>query len=380
MQKKRIVLLGATGSIGKSTIEVVKKHSDKFQIVLASAHNNYKNLLKLADELKISKLAITNKKLAQKISSDRKIFYGEKNLLKALKNLDYDILLNAVSGSAGLKYTVAGLQSKHDIALANKESLVMAGKIIMKLASKNSCKLIPVDSEHSAIMQCLIGNSISSQVRKIVLTASGGPFQNWDLANFDKITLADTLKHPTWKMGSKITIDSATMANKGLEVIEAYHLFDLKFEQIEVVIHQQSIIHSMVEFIDGSILSQMSYPDMKIPIQFALSYPDRIATTGKFTDISKLPNLTFRKVNYKKFPLLKLAYQVGKTGGIMPTIFNSANEAAVSLFMKKRIKFTDIGKIVERSLARENVTNPDLETIFAVDQKVKKEILSAYSN
>lgn len=380
MQKKRIVLLGATGSIGKSTIEVVKKHSDKFQIVLASAHNNYKNLLKLADELKISKLAITNKKLAQKISSDRKIFYGEKNLLKALKNLDYDILLNAVSGSAGLKYTVAGLQSKHDIALANKESLVMAGKIIMKLASKNSCKLIPVDSEHSAIMQCLIGNSISSQVRKIVLTASGGPFQNWDLANFDKITLADTLKHPTWKMGSKITIDSATMANKGLEVIEAHHLFDLKFEQIEVVIHQQSIIHSMVEFIDGSILSQMSYPDMKIPIQFALSYPDRIATTGKFTDISKLPNLTFRKVNYKKFPLLKLAYQVGKTGGIMPTIFNSANEAAVSLFMKKRIKFTDIGKIVERSLARENVTNPDLETIFAVDQKVKKEILSAYSN
>ena len=380
MQKKRIVLLGATGSIGKSTIEVVKKHSDKFQIVLASAHNNYKNLLKLADELKISKLAITNKKLAQKISSDRKIFYGEKNLLKALKNLDYDILLNAVSGSAGLKYTVAGLQSKHDIALANKESLVMAGKIIMKLASKNSCKLIPVDSEHSAIMQCLIGNSISSQVRKIVLTASGGPFQNWDLADFDKITLADTLKHPTWKMGSKITIDSATMANKGLEVIEAHHLFDLKFEQIEVVIHQQSIIHSMVEFIDGSILSQMSYPDMKIPIQFALSYPDRIATTGKFTDISKLPNLTFRKVNYKKFPLLKLAYQVGKTGGIMPTIFNSANEAAVSLFMKKRIKFTDIGKIVERSLARENVTNPDLETIFAVDQKVKKEILSAYSN
>ncbi|MBC8313346.1 MAG: 1-deoxy-D-xylulose-5-phosphate reductoisomerase [Candidatus Cloacimonetes bacterium] len=380
MQKKRIVLLGATGSIGKSTIEVVKKHSDKFQIVLASAHNNYKNLLKLADELKISKLAITNKKLAQKISSDRKIFYGEKNLLKALKNLDYDILLNAVSGSAGLKYTVAGLQSKHDIALANKESLVMAGKIIMKLASKNSCKLIPVDSEHSAIMQCLIGNSISSQVRKIVLTASGGPFQNWDLANFDKITLADTLKHPTWKMGSKITIDSATMANKGLEVIEAHHLFDLKFEQIEVVIHQQSIIHSMVEFIDGSILSQMSYPDMKIPIQFALSYPDRIATTGKFTDISKLPNLTFRKVNYKKFPLLKLAYQVGKTGGIMPTIFNSANEAAVSLFMKKRIKFTDIGKIVEKSLARENVTNPDLETIFAVDQKVKKEILSAYSN
>ena len=380
MQKKRIVLLGATGSIGKSTIEVVKKHSDKFQIVLASAHNNYKNLLKLADELKISKLAITNKKLAQKISSDRKIFYGEKNLLKALKNLDYDILLNAVSGSAGLKYTVAGLQSKHDIALANKESLVMAGKIIMKLASKNSCKLIPVDSEHSAIMQCLIGNSISSQVRKIVLTASGGPFQNWDLADFDKITLADTLKHPTWKMGSKITIDSATMANKGLEVIEAHHLFDLKFEQIEVVIHQQSIIHSMVEFIDGSILSQMSYPDMKIPIQFALSYPDRIATTGKFTDISKLPNLTFRKVNYKKFPLLKLAYQVGKTGGIMPTIFNSANEAAVSLFMKKRIKFTDIGKIVEKSLARENVTNPDLETIFAVDQKVKKEILSAYSN
>ncbi len=377
MEKKKIALLGATGSIGRSTIEVVKRHSDRFQIVLATAHNDYKNLLKYAEQLKIPNLVITNESVKSKINTDKRIYFGENELLEILNRLDYDILLNAVVGSAGLKYTVAGLQSGHDIALANKESLVMAGDIIMKIVQENNCNLIPVDSEHSAIMQCLIGNSLSSQVRKIILTASGGPFSNWELKNFNKITIKDTLQHPTWKMGNKITVDSATMANKGLEVIEAHHLFGLKYAQIDIVIHPQSIIHSMVEFIDGSILAQLSYPDMKIPIQFALSYPERIPESAKFTDIATLPNLTFQKVDYQKFPLLKIAYWVGKTGGIMPTVFNAANEAAVSLFLNEKIKFIDIHKIVDNYISKsENILNPDLKTILAIDKKVKKEIFS----
>ncbi len=377
MSRKKIALLGATGSIGRSTIEVVKRHSDRFQIVLATAHNDYKNLLKYAEQLKIPNLIITNEGVKSKINTDKRIYFGENELLEILNRLDYDILLNAVVGSAGLKYTVAGLQSGHDIALANKESLVMAGDIIMKIVQENNCNLIPVDSEHSAIMQCLLGNSLSSQVRKIILTASGGPFNNWELKNFNKITIKDTLQHPTWKMGNKITVDSATMANKGLEVIEAHHLFGLKYAQIEVVIHPQSIIHSLVEFIDGSILAQLSYPDMKIPIQFAFSYPERISTAAKFTDIATLPNLTFQEVNYQKFPLIKIAYWVGKTGGIMPTVFNAANEAAVSLFLNEKIKFIDIYKIVDNYISKsENILNPDLKTILAIDKEVKKEIFS----
>lgn len=381
MERKKIALLGATGSIGKSTIEVVNKHSDKFHIVLATAHNNYKSLLKYSTQLKIPNLAITNKNLKSKINTDKKIYFGENELLKILDSLNYDILLNAIAGSAGLKYTIAGLQSEHTIALANKESLVMAGDIIMKIVQENNCNLIPVDSEHSAIMQCLLGNSLSSQVRKIILTASGGPFNNWELENFNKITIKDTLQHPTWKMGNKITVDSATMANKGLEIIEAHHLFGLNYAQIEVVIHPQSIIHSLVEFIDGSILAQLSYPDMKIPIQFALSYPERISESAKFTDIATLPNLTFQEVNYQKFPLIKIAYWVGETGGIMPTVFNAANEAAVSLFLNEKIKFIDIYKIVDNYISKsENILNPDLKTILAIDKKVKKEIVNKFAN
>ncbi|MEA3475325.1 MAG: 1-deoxy-D-xylulose-5-phosphate reductoisomerase [Candidatus Cloacimonadota bacterium] len=381
MSRKKIALLGATGSIGRSTIEVVKRHSDRFQIVLATAHNDYKNLLTYAEQLKIPNLIITNEGVKSKINTDKRIYFGENELLKTLDSLNYDILLNAIAGSAGLKYTIAGLQCKHTIALANKESLVMAGDIIMKIVQENNCNLIPVDSEHSAIMQCLLGNSLSSRVRKIILTASGGPFNNWELKNFDKITIKDTLQHPTWKMGNKITVDSATMANKGLEVIEAHHLFGLKYRQIDIVIHPQSIIHSMVEFIDGSILAQLSYPDMKIPIQFALSYPERISESAKFTDIATLPNLTFQKVDYQKFPLIKIAYWVGETGGIMPTVFNAANEAAVSLFLNEKIKFIDIYKIVDNCISKsENISNPDLKTILAIDKKVKKEIFSKSVN
>ncbi|MEA2104413.1 MAG: 1-deoxy-D-xylulose-5-phosphate reductoisomerase [Candidatus Cloacimonadota bacterium] len=376
--RKKIVILGITGSIGKSALDVIRKHSDKYKIVLASSHNRYEDLLKISDEFNIPKIAVTNAIYQRKINTDKQIYFGEDELLLVLDNLDYDILLNAVVGSAGLKYTLSGVRSEKIIALANKESLVMSGDIIDKLISQNNAKLIPVDSEHSAIMQCLLGVKDSAEIRKIILTASGGPFRNRPFEDFESITLADTLNHPTWNMGNKITVDSATMANKGLEVIEAHHLFKLPFEQIETIIHPQSIIHSFVEFVDGSILSQLSFPDMKIPIQLALSYPERIPATAKFTDISLLPDLTFEKMDYQKFPLLEIAYEVGKAGGIMPTVFNAANEAAVSLFLNGKIHFTEIMKIIETSLDISNILDPDIETILSINEEIKLKIFSQF--
>lgn len=378
--RKKIVLLGATGSIGSSTIEVVKQHKDKFQIVLATAHKNFGKLKRLTDGLDISFLGVTNNSVtsSERNSSGRRVFWGESEVLDLLQRLDYDILLNAVVGSAGLKYTVKALETGHSVALANKESLVMGGEIVMQIAKEKKCQIIPVDSEHSAIFQCLYGNIPHPYVRKLILTASGGPFRTWDIKDFDKITPSHALSHPTWNMGKKISIDSATMANKGLEVIEAHHLFNVSYQNIEIVVHPQSIIHSMVEFIDGTILAQLSYPDMKLPIQYALSYPDRLSATAKFTDIPSLPDLTFEKIDYEKFPLLKLAYNVGESGGILPTIFNAANEAAVSLFLSGKIKFNDIFKIIKSSIERENITNPDLDTIVKVDREIKEKIFARY--
>lgn len=378
--RKKIVLLGATGSIGRSAIEVVKHHKDKFQIVLATAHKNFGKLKHLTDGLDTSFLGLTNNSVTspERNSSGRRVFWGESEVLDLLQRLDYDILLNAVVGSAGLKYTVKALETGHSVALANKESLVMGGEIVMQIAKEKKCQIIPVDSEHSAIFQCLYGNIPHSDVRKFILTASGGPFRTWDIKDFGKITPGHALSHPTWNMGEKISIDSATMANKGLEVIEAHHLFDVSYQNIEIVVHPQSIIHSMVEFIDGTILAQLSYPDMKLPIQYALSYPDRLPATAKFTDITSLPDLTFEKIDYEKFPLLKLAYNVGESGGILPTIFNAANEAAVSLFLSGKIKFNDIYKIIKSSIERENITNPDLDTIVKVDREMKEKIFARY--
>ena len=375
---KKIALLGATGSIGKSTIEVVKKHPDEFKIVLASAHNRIDELLNYAQEIPIDHLVITGENGVDRTGHVENIYKGEDTLLSLLEDLDYDIMLNAVVGSAGLKYTVAGLQTGHNIALANKESLVMAGDIITELAAENHCKIIPVDSEHSAIMQCLEGAQDKSQIRRILLTASGGPFSNLKIEAFKNITLKDALQHPTWAMGDKITIDSATMTNKGLEVIEAHYLFAVSYEDIEVLIHPQSVIHSMVEYIDGSIISQLSFPDMKIPIQYALSYPDRLDATAKYTDIAKIHELTFYKPNFEKFPLLRMAFEVGKNSGIMPTIFNAANEAAVALFLQEKISFIDIPKIIEKEISVSNIHEPDLETIIEKDKEIKEKIYKNY--
>ncbi|MDP8227722.1 MAG: 1-deoxy-D-xylulose-5-phosphate reductoisomerase [Candidatus Celaenobacter polaris] len=375
---KKIALLGATGSIGQSTIEVVKRHPDEFKIVLASAHNRIDELLNCANEVPINHFVITGENGADRTGQAHNIHHGEDTLLTLLKEIDYDIMLNAVVGSAGLKYTVAGLKTAHNIALANKESLVMAGDIITDLARENQCKIIPVDSEHSAIMQCLEGAQDKSQVRRILLTASGGPFSNLKIEAFKNITLKDALQHPTWAMGDKITIDSATMANKGLEVIEAHYLFDISFDEIDVLIHPQSVIHSMVEYIDGSIISQLSFPDMKIPIQYALSYPDRLDATAQYIDLAKIHELTFYKPNFEKFPLLRMAFEVGKNGGIMPTIFNATNEAAVTLFLQEKISFIEIPKIVEKELSIPNIHEPDLETIIGKDKEIKEKIYSSY--
>jgi len=375
---KKIALLGATGSIGKSTIEVVKRHPDEFKIVLASAHNRIDELLNYGDEIPIDHFVITGENSVGISEHSKNIHKGEDTLLSLLEEIDYDIMLNAVVGSAGLKYTVAGLKTGHTIALANKESLVMAGDIITELAKQNNCKIIPVDSEHSAIMQCLEGTQKKSHVRRIILTASGGPFSNLKIEAFKNITLTDALQHPTWAMGDKITIDSASMANKGLEVIEAHHLFDVSYEEIDVLIHPQSVIHSMVEYIDGSIISQLSFPDMKLPIQYALSYPDRLEATTQHTDLAEIHELTFYKPNFEKFPLIGMAFEVGKNGGIMPTIFNAANEAAVTLFLQEKIHFIDIPKIVERELTAQNILDPDLESIIEKDKEIKEKIYKNY--
>jgi len=373
---KKIALLGATGSIGQSTLEVVRNHPDIFKIVIVSFHSQYELLQKITKGIPIEHIVMTSN---ENTIADASVHHGDDALLDLVKNIEYDILLNAVVGSAGLKYTVAGLESGHDVALANKESMVMAGEIVTEIAKKNSCRIIPVDSEHSAIMQCMDGAKDRSQVRKIILTASGGPFHNVKKEAFKNITLRDALQHPTWAMGDKITIDSATMANKGLEVIEAHYLFDMPYDDIDVIIHPQSIIHSMVEFIDASIIAQLSFPDMKIPIQYSLSYPDRIPATAAHTDLSQIHELTFYKPTFEKFPLLELAFEVGKAKGIMPTIFNAANEAAVTLFLQEIITFVEIPEIINNELSCNNISNPDLDTIISTDTKIKKKIFDEYN-
>jgi len=377
--KKKIVLLGATGSIGTSTLSVINEHKDKYELVLVSAHGRLNRLMDIVDEFHIPYAALTDDRITTKsINSSATIINGNKELLSLLTEIDYDILLNAIVGSAGLAYTLAGLEAEKTVALANKESLVMCGEIINNILKKKKANLIPVDSEHSAVMQCLMGTVSNNEIKRIILTASGGAFRNWEKEDFHKITLEDTLDHPTWDMGNKITVDSATMANKGLEVIEAHYLFNMPYEKIDTVIHPQSIIHSFVEFVDGSILSQLSYPDMKIPIQLALSYPKRIKATADFTSINSLPDLTFESMDHKKYPLLELAYRVGKLGGIMPTVFNAANEAAVNLFLKEKISFMDITKIVEKFLNRKNISQPKLNEIIAIDKEIKNKIYSEF--
>ncbi len=373
---KKIAILGSTGSIGRNAIEVILNFPDKFKVTYLAVNKNIDLLFEQVKILKPRGVAIFDRKKAEEfaklVNGTIEVLAGEEGLIEIVSRDDVDIVLNSLVGFSGLKPTVKAIESKKRIALANKETLVVAGEIITKLLSENNVELIPVDSEHNAIFQCLVGENVSS-INKIILTASGGPFLNKDKSELENVTIEEALKHPNWKMGKKITIDSATLMNKGLEVIEAHWLFDLPVEKIKVVIHPQSIIHSMVEFVDGSIKAQLGVPDMKIPIQYALTYPDRTPANYGQVDFVKLGKITFLEPDFEKFECLKIAYEVAKLGGTYPTVLNAANEIAVELFLNRKIKFTQIPEIIKRAIdAHKPKFNPDLEDIFEVDSETRK--------
>ncbi|MFO7895930.1 MAG: 1-deoxy-D-xylulose-5-phosphate reductoisomerase [Candidatus Cloacimonadales bacterium] len=383
-RKKKIAILGATGSIGNSTLQVIRQHADLFEIVYAVAHSSYRQLVKIAAEFQIPRLNLCNDQLRkEQISSPacvEQISFGSDQMLQDLEEIECDIILNAISGSAGLSASILSIRRGIDLALANKESLVMAGHIINEELKISPSKLLPVDSEHSAIFQA-IGETSFSQVSKIILTASGGPFLNLPLDQFDKITLAQTLKHPTWKMGRKITVDSATMMNKGLEVIEAKWLFLKDFPDISAVIHPQSIVHSFIQYLDGSLLAQMSFPSMQLPILYALTHPHHIRSEILQTNILDLPDLSFQKLDKNRYPLYYLARQVGKTGGLLPTIMNSANEAAIDLFLAEKISFNQIHQLIEQYLQHsENLRRPTLNDIILANNLTFKKVKKDYKN
>lgn len=382
MVSKSIALLGATGSIGASTLRVVQEQREHFSICLMTAHRDWQKLLALASEFDCHTLCltgITESSLQAQIrreAGDRKVYFGEQELLRLLRSEVYDLALNAITGSAGLKSSFAILESNRTLALANKESLVMAGHLLAPLAKRKGLPILPVDSEHSAIFQA-IGSHPTTQIRKLHITASGGSFRDLPLEDFAGITVEQALKHPNWDMGAKVTLDSATMFNKALEVMEAHWLFDLPYKQIEAVIHPQSIIHSLVEFIDGSLLAQMSSPDMSLPILYALSYPERMPSSLVATDLLSMGALSFREIEPERFPLYYLGREVALEGGILPTVLNAANEAALQLFLERKISFPQIHDLVRKTVeSYANVPEPNLEEIVDCNARVFRSVLS----
>lgn len=373
---KNILLLGSTGSIGVSTLDVLREFKDKFNVFALTANSNINLLYKQIKEFRPKFVVVKEKNKAielKNLLNDQCIVLdSEAGLIEVTQNGDYDILVSALVGFAGLAPTLESIKRGKRIALANKETLVAAGKMVINLANKYNAEILPVDSEHSAIFQCLVGES-SNNIEKLIVTASGGPFLNKTIESLQEVTIEEALNHPNWEMGSKITIDSATMMNKGLEVIEAHWLFNLPRTKIDVVIHPQSIVHSMVEFIDGSIKAQLSLPDMKLPIQYALSYPDRWDSQFTNTHFPSLKELTFFEPDLIKFKCLKLAYEVMEQGGTAPCILNAANEIAVEKFLNKEIKFTEIPDLITYSLngVKDNSTI-DYETILECDRQTRE--------
>lgn len=380
---KKIALLGATGSIGTSFFEVYAEQKDRLQLSFIAAHSNFHKLCSLAVKHGVETVVLTGitdspqQKQIKQEYPQLKLYFGEDELIRLLENEDYEIALNAIGGSSGIEATFAILKRGKPLALANKESLVMGGHLVQKL--KQPGQIIPVDSEHSAIFQAL-GQHPLSEVKKLIITASGGSFRTLPLNEFVSITPAMALKHPNWDMGAKVTLDSATMFNKALEVMEAHWLFDLPYDKIEAVIHPQSVIHSLVEFIDGSHLAQLSSPDMKIPILYALSYPERWRSYLVQTDLLAHKNLSFEALDQERYPLYFLGLQVAQAGGILPTIMNAAVEAAMQLFLTGKIRFTDIHPLVESAIQdSEQIPDPDLETIIAGNKDTYTMILAEYT-
>ncbi len=389
--KKRLAILGSTGSIGRQTLEVVSQFPDRFEVVALSAGSNLKLLLEQVAAFQPRYVAIGQKELYPELksalsgmASPNPIARPHTTALAGLEGLaelavipEVDMVLTAVVGSVGIRPTLAAIEAGKDIALANKETLVAAGSIIIPAVKKNHVKLLPVDSEHSAIFQCLEGRA-SDQVERLVLTASGGPFRGYRPEDLEQVTLKQALNHPNWHMGGKITIDSATMFNKGLEVIEAHWLFDMPFDKIAAVIHPESIIHSMIELIDGSTIAQLGLCDMRLPIQIALAYPQRLPARFPKLDITTGAQLHFYPVDPALFPAVALAYEAGKAGGTMPVVLNAANEVAVEAFLTGRIKFTAIIRIVSELMGyyqKEGFSvHPGIDEIFAVDRQVRERV------
>jgi 1-deoxy-D-xylulose-5-phosphate reductoisomerase len=376
-KRKRVVILGATGSIGESALKVARDIPDRMEIVGLAANSNAEKLAAAANETRAQSVCLVDETkldiLARELEYKPRILGGEEGLLEIARLTNSEMVLVAIVGTGGLRPALAAIDAGKDLAVASKEILVMAGEIVMREARENDVNVLPVDSEHNAIFQCLEGKS-SSDVRRIILTASGGPFRETPRKDFDSITPEQALKHPTWNMGPKITIDSATLFNKGLEMIEAHWLFGVEMQHVEVVIHPQSIVHSMVEFADGSTLAQMSYSNMCFPIQYAVTWPDRVPNTLPPLDFSKLSSLEFFTPRYEDFPALNLARRAGETGGTLPAVMNAANEVAVAGFLDRQVRFPDIWQIVGEVLSRHrSVAHPNLDAILQADQWARKE-------
>lgn len=372
---KKISLLGATGSIGRQTMDVVRENHDLFDIVAFSAGKNIELTRQYIREFSPELVSVQEKADYESLQAEFpsiRFVYGDDGLVEVAVYHSSEILVNAVIGSVGLYPTLKAIQEKKDIAIANKETLVTAGHLVMEAAKENGVRILPVDSEHSAIFQALQGEK-SKNIERLIITASGGSFRDLTREQLEHVTVEQALNHPNWSMGAKITIDSATMMNKGLEVIEAHWLFDMPYDKISVLLHKESIIHSMIEFHDGSVMGQLGTPDMRVPISYALMYPDRLQNASKERlDLAKIATLHFQEMSFTRFPCLQYAFDAGKVGGTMPTVLNAANEAAVDLFLKGKVSFLQIERLIYQELEKHHtIEKPDLETIQQIDLQTR---------
>ena len=375
---KKIAVLGSTGSIGTQTLDVVRNHADILKIEVLAANNNDELLEKQIEEFAPSIAVLNDKnayeKLKARYSGKTQLLWGEEGLIEGVVNDKIDTVVTSLMGFAGLRPTMAAITAGKNIALANKETLVVAGELVMRSAKEKNIEIMPVDSEHGALFQCLHGEDMT-KVDKLIVTASGGPFRGKTKEELKNVSVKQCLNHPTWKMGRKITIDSATLMNKGLEVIEAKQLYGVSYDNIQVVVHPQSIVHSMVQYVDGSVIAQLASTDMRLPIQYALTYPERLACVAPKLDFWQMQPLTFEKPDMDTFRALALAYEAGKIGGSMPCVMNAANEIAVEAFLNEQISFLDIYDIIEdEMLSHIILVSPELEDLFEIDAKTRQNV------
>lgn len=377
---KYISLLGATGSIGTQTLDIIKEHSEEFKLVAMSVGKNIELTRKIVNEFQPELVSVQEKGLSDTLKAEfpgTRFTYGQEGLIEVATYKSATILVNAVLGSVGLNPTLQAIEDGKTIAIANKETLVTAGHLVIEAAKRNNVPLLPVDSEHSAIFQALQGEN-KKNIERLIITASGGSFRDRTRDQLENVTVQEALNHPNWSMGAKITIDSATMMNKGLEVIEAHWLFNIPYEKIDVVLHKESIIHSMVEFHDKSIIAQLGSPDMRVPIQYALTFPDRLPlATVKRLDLVEVGMLHFKKMDFERFRCLRFAYEAGRIGGTMPTVLNAANEVASAAFLQGKIRFLQIEDLVEKALEKhQTIENPSLALIQEVDKETRQFVYS----